>query len=56
VKRAILVAIAAAVAVLAVEWLSGGRISFSDTERGVMVASITAAVMAARGTPPAGAE
>lgn len=52
-KRAILVAIVAAVAVLAVEWLSGGRIAFSEAERGVVIAGITAAAMASARPRPA---
>lgn len=44
--RAFLVAVAAVVAVLLVELVSGGRIDLTDTQRSMFVCAVTASVMA----------
>lgn len=54
-KRALLVAVAAVVAVLLVERVSGGRIELSDAQRSMFVCAVTAAVMAVQRRRPAGA-
>jgi hypothetical protein len=44
--RAFLTAVAAIVAVLLAELVSGGRIEISDTQRSMFVCAVTASVMA----------